>query len=307
MKGMASLKRYLAELRDPASRLVVSRLANFSDLSPEDVEEFRKGWPEVDVARRRQVANRLTELAEDSFELDFDQVLIACLDDPDGEVRAKAIEGLWYSEEPALIDVFVRLLASDEVEVVRAAAASALGQFAYLGEIEELPASDARRVEQALLAAFNRVGEAEIVRRRALEAVGVLTRPVVEDLIRQSYQRDNLEFRASALFAMGRNCNRVWLPTVLKELGSPHPQLRFEAARACGELEAMEAVPRLIELLRDDDSEVRLCAAVALGKIGGPEAREALEQCLESADESMREAAQEAMEELDMWESLPGF
>jgi len=304
---MSRLTRYLTELRDAARPVVPSGLTKLSDLSPEEVEEFREAWPGIEVARRRQVVNRLIELAEDDIALDFDPVFAACLDDPDGEVKAKAIEGLWYAEEPALIAAFIRLLVEDETEAVRAAAATGLGQFAYLAEVEEIPARYRREIEQALVAAFNREGEGAPVRRRALEAVSAVSSPVVDELIRQAYSSDSLDFRVSALFAMGRNYNPVWLPTVLKELTSPHPQLRFEAARASGELEAQEAVPTLVQMLCDSDIEVKLAAVTALGHIGGADAREALEGCLEGADEATREVAQEALEEMDLWEHLPGL
>ena len=48
-------------------------------------------------------------------------------------------------------------------------------------------------------------------------------------MIRDAYYSSELDFQASALYAMGRNCNPSWLPLLLKELHSPNPQLRFEA------------------------------------------------------------------------------
>ena len=65
------LEHYLVELRDPSKPVVMSKLAELSDLSPEEAEIFRREWPSIDVARRRQIVGRLAELAEDNFDLDF--------------------------------------------------------------------------------------------------------------------------------------------------------------------------------------------------------------------------------------------
>jgi HEAT repeat protein len=44
--------------------------------------------------------------------------------------------------------------------------------------------------------------------------------------------------------------------------------MRFEAARAAGEIEDKRALPRLLRLLVDDDPEVKLAAIQSLGTIG---------------------------------------
>ncbi len=296
------LEQYLAELRDLGKPMVISKLANLSDLSPEEEDVLSREWPGIDVARRRQTVGRLVELAEDNFELDFDDVFRSCLTDADGEVRVKAIEGLWACEERSLIDPLVSLLLEDAEDSVRAAAADGLGRFAMLAELGKLSESDAEKVEEALRTAFNKGNEQLNVRRRVLEAISPLSKPQVEEMIRLAYRSDTLEFQVSAVYAMGRNCNPGWLPVLLKELRSPDPQLRFEAVRACTELEAEEAVPHLIELTRDGDAEVQISAIEALGQIGGSEAREGLQRCLDSSEEPIRQASQEALEEMGFWE-----
>jgi HEAT repeat protein len=75
--------------------------------------------------------------------------------------------------------------------------------------------------------------------------------------------------------------------------------MRYEASGACGELGEIEAIPSLIELINDPDTEVQLAAIQALGKIGGSEAKESLEECLNSSNEVICEAAEEALNELE--------
>jgi HEAT repeat protein len=107
---------------------------------------------------------------------------------------------------------------------------------------------------------------------------------------------------------MGRSADSYWRKVLVKELDNPNPELRFEAARACGELEAYSAVPRLVEMMMDDpDREAQQAAVWALGHIGGREAREALEACYESEDEALSQAAAEALDELDLMGELTGI
>lgn len=299
---MSSLENYLKELRDTSKPLVVSKLVNLSDLSSEELKDFNKLWPTIDVERRREIVERLVELAEDNYELDFYRIFRACLFDTDSAIKILAMEGVLECEERSLLDPLINLLMGDLEHTVRAAAAYTLGTFALLDEFGELSPNDTAKVEKALFTAYNNRNEQTDVRRRALEAVSTVSKPEVEELIRQAYASNDREFQASALFAMGRNCNQSWLPIILKELRSPHPQLRFEAVRACGELESKETVPRLIELIGDNDAQVRLAALDALGKIGGPQAKNTLQDCLEDEDETISEAAQDALDELKFWE-----
>ena len=303
VKDMPSnLENYLKDLRDVGKPLVISKLVNLSDLSREEMQTFGSVWPGIEVARRREIIERLVELAEDNFELDYMEIFRLCLRDGDGQVRAKAVEGLSECEEHYLLDPLISLLLGDLEDSVRAAAAAALGTFAMLAEFGELKANDAEKVEKALLTAFNNKKEQMDVRCRALESISMMSRPQVEAMIRKAYQSDDLELRASALCAMGRTCNSDWLSILLQELSSPSAQLRFEAARACAELEADDAVPRLIELTRDDDAQVRLVAVEALGRIGGNEAKQALQECRDSPDDAMSEAAEDALDEMKFWE-----
>jgi len=82
-------------------------------------------------------------------------------------------------------------------------------------------------------------------------------------------------------------------------LFNPNPELRYEAARACGELQLGEAVPELEELIDDSDPEVREAALWALGQIGGSRAREVLEYYCDAEDEATRVAAEAALDELE--------
>jgi hypothetical protein len=97
------------------------------------MDVFRRFWLGIVPARKLRIIDRLVDLAEDNIELSFDDIFRFCLDDRDDVVRARAVDGLWESEDPALIRPFVRLLMNDPSPSVQASAALALGKFALLG------------------------------------------------------------------------------------------------------------------------------------------------------------------------------
>ena len=229
------------------------------------------------------------------------------LDDESPEVRAVAIRALWESEDPALMAPFLSFMQHDADPLVRAAAASALGRFVYLGELEEILEAQKERVESALLDVLHGDDELE-VRRRALEALAFSSRPAVAELISEAYESDEAKMRVSAVFAMGRSTDDVWEPQVRAELDSPEPEMRFEAARAAGELEAVDAGPRLAELTSDPDPQVSEAAIWSLGQLGGDFARETLTQLLEQAvDEDTHDFIAEALENLDYTDEVQAF
>lgn len=296
--SLDSFAKNLAELSDESKPLVSSKLANLSATSQEELALFLEAWAEMGFERRRQIASQLAELAEEDPKLNFDDIFHACLRDPDEIVRVRAIEGLWEYENHSLIDTFINMLREDRQESVRAAAALALGRFALLAELGKLRPDDGAKVEKALAEVIDDQEEQLGVRRRAVEAIATFSLPEVTEIIQEAYQSDDDEMRVSAIYAMGRNSDPAWLPTLVKELSNPDTEMRFEAAGACGELGEEEAVPHLVRLIHDLDAQVQLSAIAALGKIGGNEAGAALRECLNHTAEHIRRAAEDALEEL---------
>ncbi|MDI6814733.1 MAG: HEAT repeat domain-containing protein [Dehalococcoidales bacterium] len=301
------IEETIADLGNCDKPLLSSRLTQLSNLNSEELELLQQAWAVIEPKRRRQIIYRLVELAEDNFELNFDSIFTSCLKDQDAEVRSKAIEGLWESEEPSLINPLINLLEQDSSEKVQAAAATALGKFAMLAELKKLRSSHTSRVCQALLNVIGDKSKPIEVRRRALEAAAPLSLPQVKKAILEAYQSHNPKLRASAIYAMGRNCDYSWLPMLLKELGSADAEIRYEAAGACGELAAEEAAASVMEIVNDPDTDVQLAAIQALGKIGGSEAKRCLEECLNNPSEVIHQAAEQALDELEAAEDPFSF
>jgi HEAT repeat protein len=233
----------------------------------------------------------LVDLAEDNVEFDFSAVLRACLSDPDEEIRVRAVDGLWEDEESSTALRLLDLLARDPSPRVRAAAAAGLARFVYRVEMGQLSETTGRKIRAGLLATVDNAAEPIEVRRRAVEAISYLSEPEVREVLRRAYADPDEKMRASAVFGMGRNCDAAWLEVIVQEMKSPIPELRYEAAKAAGELEDERAVRPLVLLLADDDREVRLATIAALGQIGGETAVKALHYVAKEAQAKEAQAA----------------
>lgn len=297
---MKTLDVVLQELTDPNEELSVAGLYALSALDKEQITQVQAIWPQLSTERREAVMRHLVEIGEDSFETDFSAVYRLGLIDPDPQVCASAIGGLWEDATPDLIPIFLQRISAGEPDIVRAAAASTLGRYLFDSEIDALPAAKAQPIITALKAIYKDVAEPIEIRRRTLESLSFLTDDEVSHLITQAYHHTDEKMRLSAVFAMGRSLDTErWGETVLEELTSTLPGMRFEAARAAGELEYTPAIKHLVPLLEDVDEEVQLITVWALGEIGGDKARKLLQAVLESDAEHLHEEAEDALAELE--------
>jgi HEAT repeat protein len=302
-----AITSYIQEIGAHDHKLAMRDLKPLSGLGREEYTDFWPAWAAITPRRRAEIARSMVELAEDDIELDFRQALTWLLEDEDAEVRASAVEGLWEDNSEALLRRLLKLLRGDPAPGVRAAVALSLSRFAYQAELDELDSGDAEALRSGLLGLILDQRQPLEVRRRALESAGYFAS--VDEIQRQielAYASDEQLLRESALMAMGRSVLPRWLPTIARELESPSPALRYEAARAAGEMaeEARQLLPKLSPLLNDGDSEVVLATIWALGQIGGDAAKRVLQQVRKSEDETRRQAAADALEELSLGESL---
>ncbi|MDP3185512.1 MAG: HEAT repeat domain-containing protein [Anaerolineales bacterium] len=280
----------------------------FSDIEPGNLKLLLKTWPQVSLTRQRALLEDLKELAEDNTLLCFDDLARALLKDADPQVRVLALHLLWECGDTRLVPTFIEILNKDSDFNVRAAAATALGMFIYLGELEEVPPHIQRKVEDNLLAVL-RSSDQILVRRRALEALGSSSRPEVTGLIEAAYGGEEADWKVSALFAMGRSGDEGWGKQVLSNLRNQNEAIRMEAIHAAGDLGLASARPVLLDMLADEeDVETQHEIIWELTKIGGEDVRERLEELLALAEDD-EEAGfiEEALENLAFTEEVSGF
>ncbi|MBN2240219.1 MAG: HEAT repeat domain-containing protein [Dehalococcoidales bacterium] len=293
------VRKVVEELSTGEENLSNALLAEFSNLNQSEMAFLITEWDLLAEEQRLHIVSRLFEMAEDNIEFNFDSIFKYCLQDRNEDIRCLAIEGLWENEETSLIKPLVDLLENDESDKVQAAAALALGKFVEKAEFGKLRPVFSEQVKEALLSAVDDRNRSPMVIRRVLEAVAPLSVPDVSEAIQDAYETDDAYMIISAIYAMGKSCNKSWIPVLLKELENDDPEIRFEAAGALGELEEEESVPYLINLVNDDDMEVRLKVIQSLGKIGTASARECLGLCLESTSDAIRDAAESAIQEIN--------
>ncbi|HEY3345558.1 MAG TPA: HEAT repeat domain-containing protein [Anaerolineaceae bacterium] len=283
-------------------------LNRFSDLDPQNLTALKDVWDSIPVARKRSLLEDLEETAEADTLVSFEDLARHALNDSDAQVRMTAIRLLWEVEDRHLVPVLIHLMEADPDYQVRATAASALGMFVYLGELEEIPEDVHELVENKLLAVTN--GDDDpLVRRRALESLGYSSREEVSDLLREAYDRDNVDWLESALYAMGRSADDHWGPAILRMFGHAEATVRAEAVRAAGELELSSARESIMDLLEGEtDDDVQMAAIWSLSQIGGSGVRRLLEGMLEeNDDEDIVDFIEEALENLSFSEDMGAF
>ena len=281
----------------------------FSDITPEDLERLKAVWPEVETQRRRGLLEDMETLAEGDTLLFFDYVAVMCLEDEDPVARATAIRLLWQSQQEYLAPKLLKMLIDDPESIVRAAAATGLGMFVYLGELEEIKSSTYQEILESLIK-VHLSSDDRLVRRRALESLGYASHPEVQHFIENAYQSNDEEWLQSALFAMGRSYNKRWVNAVLRMIDHPDDMVRYEAVRAAGELETEDARDPIFELLEEgtEDDDLYFAAIWSLTKIGGRGVRELIEMSLDDTDDPDEiRFLEEALENLNFTEQINLF
>lgn len=278
-------------------------LSNLDDVS---LELVRPTWGKLSSDYKIKVATELAEASEADFELDFRTFGHLVLDDSDPDVKIAAINLLWEDESLYLLSLLIDLAENDENTDVRAAATSELGRFILLGEYGDIPDRDCVRAQDVAIGLLNDNTEDIRVRRRALEAISNSSLDFVAEAISEAYESDEQLMRVSALYAMGRSYDQQWSEIVLKEIRSDDPEVRYEAARAAGELEISDAIPLLGQLAVVDEREIQLVAIWSLGEIGGSQATRLLSAMAEDAEEANDEDLLEAIEDALGYASMVG-
>jgi HEAT repeat protein len=277
-----------------------TQVARLSDLSRNNARVLAAAWESIPEENRIDLVRRFDELSEERVDLNFGRALRVALNDRSAVVRQLAVAGLWEDESSELLDRLRDILQNDESPDVRAQAAAALERFsskAVVGSLDESVASDLR---DSLRRSAIDAGAPYAVQRRALESLGPYAAdPEISSLISEAFNSGDHGLQCSALYAMGRSQDARWLPTILVQLESEDPEIRFEAARAAGLLGSADALTVLLQAARDEDAEVRHVAIGAISQIGGRGAVRALERLAEDAGEADLELIQSAIDDVN--------
>lgn len=280
-----------------------------SDLSNEQIEQLKPVWKQLKADSRREIMQRLSDIGESDFVMDYGAMGFFGFDDDDPEVRETAISILWVDTSLKVMNRLIEMAANDKALAVRAAAAGALGRFILAGEFEDISPEAGIIAQNAAIKIWENGKEDISVRRRALEAISNCGHKIVPGAIAEAYDSGDQPMRVSAIFAMGHSYNKKrWSDIVLTEIDSDDAEIRYEAARSAGSLEIAEAVPILGRMIVEEDREIVNVAVWSLGEIGSKEAMRLLnllsEKAEEDDDDDLVELVEDAIGEATMMSDI---
>lgn len=310
----AALARVLGWLRDPSTaaclvsllsdELPVARAASeaLAELgagsSDEVVAAIAAGGSEVRAALLPWLAARP----------DVAPAAIACLDDPDPEVRRIACEVLARATAVDAAPGLFRVLDDPDPRVGQAAAAAiqALGHDRTEALALDAARSPSRRVRRAglrligyfgwpsgmepLLEAIGS-GDARL-RETALSSLAFVDDPRALAALLDAAASAVAPDRAAAMRALGHTTGTPAVTSaLLAGLSDPDPWVRYYACQSLGRLRVIGHVDVLVTLLEDPASQVRIAVIDALARIPEPAARTALLTAVRSVDPDLRRAA----------------
>jgi len=309
MAETISFQNVLDHLLDSKKDIPQSHLKHYSDLDPRSLRLFLDVWSSVKAPRKLLLLDHLLAHLETENIVSYEGIGRALLGDADGEVRARAIRLLAEADDPKLGGRLIEIFLNDADLAPRMEAATLLGEFILLGELEKLKEEQQSKIEDALISVI-RSEDNPTLRKRALEALSYSSRPEIAALIESAFERADPAWVASALRAMGRSHDERWNDDVIGRLLDEDPRIRFAAVEAAGELGIQEASPILLQMLEDDeeDDDVSTAAIWSLSQIGGDETRIYLLNLIENTeDEDLVEFLEDALENLDFNEELNKF
>lgn len=286
-------------------------LQQFSDMAPLEIKTLLEVWPRVNTSRKLSLLEGLKNLAESDTLVSFDDFAQAILNDPEASVRIQAIRLLAECESVKLIPTYLDMLKNDADGNVRAEVAGALNLFVDLGELEEIPEETYHEIEDALLASANSE-DSKRIRRNALESLGYSSRAEVTTLIDSAFHREDPEWKASALTAMGRSADNRWDDVVLSAMINENDTVRKAAVQSAGALSLKSARMILLRMLAEgeEDDDITAAAIWSLSQIGGEDVRTFLEALLDQVDEEDEDQIaflEEALDNLAFTEDLDRF
>lgn len=277
-----------------------TRVSRLSDLSRVEAGFLAEEWLTIPEQARADLVRRCDELSEERIDVNFRRALRVALDDPSAVVRQLAIAGLWEDDSAEFLERLKNLLQDDPSPDVQAEAAAALERYATKAVAGDLDDQETDGLRELLLQSVKSPDAPFGVQRKALESLGPFAADkAVATAIGDAYDSGDHGLQCSALYAMGKSLQSRWLPSILAELESDDPELRFEASRAAGALGNADALPILLDAAHDDDVDVRHAAINAIGQIGGRGAVRALERLTEDAGEADLELIDSTIEDVN--------
>ncbi|CAA2110407.1 HEAT repeat domain-containing protein [Variovorax paradoxus] len=232
-------------------------------------------------AESAEVRTEIVRALGSAHDVEALPVLCAALGDADAETREAAAEALQWlldPEVPASMAALepLCLALKDAVGSVRAVACGALGAL-----------NDARALPFLMQAGRDGTEECRIA---ALEAIARIDATAGEALLLEALADAATDVRRVAAKSLVLSAHAPIPSEVLDCMADPEgdPFARCDLAKSLAQRGGLEAVPVLLDLLRDGSGHVRAAAAQALCELPDPRAMRPLTALLDDDDEDVR-------------------
>ena len=299
------LDEFLNQLpEDDDAAINYASLAELSRLTGPEASEFGQLWLEWSSERVLDIVERMVSLCEDQLDVEFEVIYKQGLKHPNPTVRIASLKGLEETEDRALVIQLGKILKSDPVAEVRAAAAIPLAHLSIMAEAGKLSARYREVLEDALYGVMENEREIQEVKLKAMEAVSVFAAERLKLHIESAWSSGDLNARQSSLFAMGRTSDPKWIEYVIPDLEHDAASVRYATAIAMGELGDEHHLRVMDAPLDDEDLTVQLAAISAVERIGGDAAKAKLELKLTSPEPQVVELVQQALQTMKDEEDL---
>lgn len=260
----------------------------------------KKGKKNKRTLTEEEILEQLDEMAED-FGIDHTDDFLVYVDHASEKIRASAIRCLWEANLDEVWPVLKQTAETDSSEEVRSTAISVMGRYIF----EQLLQSDPDADESDLYTDANLILEVRawldgvlarptstlMERRRTLEALSFFPQDSERALMTEWSQSEDAELRMTAIFAMGRSAEPMFVEPILKAFEDSDDRVRRESLRAIGEAGMVEGLPLLEAVLNGSNREYKLEAISALGELGGDRAEELVQDLVVDADPEISELA----------------
>ncbi|HQN63265.1 MAG TPA: HEAT repeat domain-containing protein [Flexilinea sp.] len=293
----------LSELRENNRELTYKEIQSFSDLSEENLAQFRQTWNLLSNKRKEMFFELLLVEFMSNTLMDFSEIALIGLNDEDPIIRRGSLKLLMDNRKSYFLDRLISISKQDPDTEVRLDAISTLGYFLMDTDTAERGKNKAEKVLKTLESLME--SPDKMTRLRVMEALAYVDHPSIIPLVYASLTSDIDAEIASGLRAVQNSLNRRWAANVIENLDHPNPDVQYEAIKAVGELQLKRARNRILSLLaRFDqlDDDILDATILTASQLGGNQVKEMIEMIEEifEDEEDMAELFEEAKSNLEL-------
>ncbi len=293
----------LSELRENNRELTYKEIQSFSDLSEENLAQFRQTWNLLSNKRKEMFFELLLVEFMSNTLMDFSEIALIGLNDEDPIIRRGSLKLLMDNRKSYFLDQLISISKQDPDTEVRLDAISTLGYFLMDMETAERGNNKAKKVLKTLESLME--SPDKLTRLRVMEALAYVDHPAIIPLVYASLTSNIDTEIASGLRAVQNSLNQRWAANVIENLDHPNPDVQYEAIKAVGELQLKRARNRILRLLAQFDQlddDILDATILTASQLGGNQVREMIEMIEEvfEDEEDMVDLFEEAKSNLEL-------